>query len=260
MCFNAPTGSFLPCFAAIGVASKFVGESCCFFAAFFFAAASGAVVPKIGGDAVGVAVCDVFVVLIFALCFRLDFGRVVAFVLLHHCLEDFLEGICGESSVGSLGIESGICFVVCNDGGISINWCRWLRIGILVFVVHWFLLVERHVVDKLLKFLVDEIGDKGCLIGRVAGGLGGQVVFHAVFVFDCHDCFENSICFGGVGFCAPDLEGIIEEASCIDVVVTESKQLRVRDVFFSVFGEDLTVLKLFEEVSNGCGWIPLSIH
>ena len=181
----------------------------------------------------GVAIGDVLVVVIFTLCFGFDLGRIVSLVLFHEGFENILE------SVGS-------------DGGVGIG--RWLLrsrfgldVGILVFVVgRVLLLVNGHVIHKLLEFLVDEVSYKGGLIGRVARSFACQLIFHSIVVFDSHEGFEGGIGFGCFRFGAPDFECVVKEASGVNVVVTETKKLRVGDIFFAVFGKDLSILKLFE--------------
>jgi uncharacterized membrane protein YvlD (DUF360 family) len=69
--------SFAPGFAMGGVAPQFVVEGGGVFMSFAFAAASGAVVPKIVCDAVGMTIRNVLVILVFALCFGFDFGLFV---------------------------------------------------------------------------------------------------------------------------------------------------------------------------------------
>ncbi len=80
----------------------------------------------------------------------------------------------------------------------------WLVIWVDCFVVGWFLLVERHVVNELLKFLMHKIGYKSGLVGGVAGSLAGEMVLHAVIVFSNHDSFESGISFGNIRFGSPD--------------------------------------------------------
>ena len=137
MLFDAPSGSFFPRLATIGAAAEFVVEGCFVVAAFFLAAASGAVVPEVGRDAVGMTVGDFFVIVVFSLCLGFDFRRVVYFVFLHQRLEDFFESVSGEGGIGIVVVRSGR------------RWCRG-KIAILVFVVGRLLLVEWHVVDELL--------------------------------------------------------------------------------------------------------------
>ncbi len=84
----------------------------------------------------GMAVSDVFVVLILALCLGFYFCWVVCFVFLHEGLKNILECIGGDSSI-DVGGRRGRC-------------CRRWKIGVLIFVVSWFLLVERHMVYDLL--------------------------------------------------------------------------------------------------------------
>ena len=145
--------------------------------ALFFAAACCAVVPKVGCDAMGMAVGDVLVLVVLSLCLGFSLWRVVCFVLFHQRFEKVFDSIVGNCGIGFVG--------------------RNLRIRILILIVCWFLLEERHVVDKLLELLMAEIGNEGCLVGRVACSFARQVVLHTIAVFDGHQNFEVVVGFAG---------------------------------------------------------------
>ena len=61
-------------------------------------------------------------------------------------------------------------------------------------------------------------------------------------------------------FGSPYFESIVEEASFVDVLVTQTKELGIRDGFIAVSGKVLTVAKLKEKVCDGGWWGPLSCH
>ena len=98
-----------------------------------------------------VAVGNVFVDLILALCLGFYFCWVVCFVFLHQSGENFFESVSGD---GSIGIGR------CKLG----RRCR-LNVGILIFGIGLVLLEKRHVVDELLELLVNEVSDKSGLVG-----------------------------------------------------------------------------------------------
>ncbi len=208
--------------------------------ALFFAAACCAVVPKVGCDTMGMAVGDVLVLVVLSLCLGFSLWRVARFVLFHQRFEKVLDSIVGNCGIGFVG--------------------RNLRIRILILIVCWFLLEERDVVDKLLELLMDEIGDEGCLVGRVACSFACQVVLHTIVMFDGHQNFEVLVGFGGFWLCPPKFDCIVEKSSFVNVVVAEAKELGVSDILETIFGEGLAVLELLKEISDWCGWIPLRIH
>jgi hypothetical protein len=54
---------------------------------------------------------------------------------------------------------------------------------------------------------------------------------------------------------------IVKESSVVNVVITEAKGLGVSDIIVAIcFGKGLAILEWLEEISNWCGWIPLSLH
>ena len=135
---------------------------------------------------------------------------------------------------------------IIGDCSICLSKCG-LRIRILIlivcwFIICWFLLEERHVIYKLLKLLMDEIGEEGCLVGRVACSFARQVVLHAIAVFNGHHNFELVLGFGGFWLGPPNFECIAKESSVVNIVVTEVKELGVSDIFVAICGKGLAIL------------------
>jgi hypothetical protein len=71
--------------------------------ALFFAAACCAVVPKVGCDAMGMAVGDVLVLVVLSLCLGFSLWRVVCFVLFQQRFEKVFNSIVGNCGIGFVG-------------------------------------------------------------------------------------------------------------------------------------------------------------
>ena len=144
---------------------------------FFLALAGLAVVPKVGGDAVGPTVGKFGAVSVFALsgrsgpvwCVAAMVGRLV---LDHHVFENVFYVIFGECSIG---------LIVWWHKGIVVR-IVWL----LVLLFCGVLLVKGHLIDEMFELLVNDVGDFGDIVGRVAGTFAGELIFHSVFMFGCH--------------------------------------------------------------------------
>jgi hypothetical protein len=66
---------------------------------------------------------------------------------------------------------------------------------------------------------VNNFGDNGDVIGRVAGTSTGELVFHSVFMFRGHVSAEKWIGSFGSRFGSPDFECVVEKACFVHVVV-----------------------------------------
>ena len=199
---------------------------------------------KVGRDAMGPAIGDFVSSVVGALGDeRLGIKRTasVGFEFAHHGFEKILDVVCGEHSIGLNG-----------------RWDVWVAV---LVCDEWFLfLVERHLIDKLFQFFVNDVGDRGDIVGGVAGSLTGELIFHSVFVFCCHVGAEEKIGFVGRWLGSPDFESVVEKSSVIDVFVAETEELRIGDGFIAISGKFLAVTELKIKVFNRSWRIPLSCH
>ena len=67
-------------------------------------------------------------------------------------------------------------------------------------------------------------------------------------------------CFIDICFFAPGFGCFVKNYSCMYVFISEAKNFTVVDYFISFFCEVFSMIELFKEVRNWCGWIPTCSH
>jgi hypothetical protein len=192
MVVNAPSGSGAR-LAAFVAAIHLVLESSLSLVALFLSFAGFAVVAKIGCYAMGPAVGDLVALGISAL--RDEVGCIggVAWTtawraeFCHHGLEKILDVTGCECSIGL--------------------WRSRRDIGVPIFIMSLLcriMLVDGHVIYELFEFLVDNVGDGGDMVGRVASTFAGELIFHSIFMFCSHVGAEKRVSFIGRWFGSPN--------------------------------------------------------
>ena len=68
---------------------------------------------------------------------------------------------------------------------------------------------------------MDDVSYDRDVVCCISGTCAGRLVLHPIFVFMGHVGGEETVCLDR--FCSPDLEGIIEKSSFVDVVVAKVK-------------------------------------
>ena len=86
------------------------------------------------------------------------------------------------------------------------------------------------------------------------------LITEEIFFLLGHEWDKVFICFINIWFFAPGFECFVKNSGCMYIFVAEAKKLSVIAYFIDFFCKLFSVIELFKEVSDGCGWIPTRSH